>query len=234
MSDIVKMFNTKQYSLSNIKDVYYLTNNQGATVLKMYLPQFIIQLEDNKFAVGTGTNYYNRKSFSIFNYDSLTGKVEREFGCEYYGRDNDDYYTILRNIRKIYRNNKFLLQGNNRVFIYDTKTKEKLILKNMPNSIRVDSDPEGIKVQTTARSQYDDNITDQIEFYINNEGLPIDGFYSTLQDKFHHLITPEETAEIMHRDIDKVTYEDVLNTTYCKDVLYYLNNMSTTRKTGKR
>lgn len=148
MRDIVKMFDKKQFTLSNVGDIYSLTNRSGVAFLKMYMPQFIIQLDENRFAVGSGTNNYNRKSFAIYNYDPVRGNLEKEFGCGYYGKDDDNYHTILRNIRNMYRNKKFLLQGNKKVFIYDAVNQARLTSKNIPGAIRTDVKDDKITVST--------------------------------------------------------------------------------------
>jgi len=218
--------NDKKFRIANIKDMYYLINNRGMTVLSIYYLQFIIQLGENRFAVGAGTNYYNKKSFAIFNYDPTTCKIEKEFGCEYYGKDSDSYQDILRNVHNIYRNKVFLLQGNKRLYIYDTKSKKKIILKNIPFKITTETYEDKIVVRTKAKSQYDEKVTDEVEFTIYSDEVPIRGFYSSLQDTYHELISREETAAKLHKKIEEVTYEDVVNTTFTQNILYYLNNTS--------
>ncbi len=234
MRDIVKMFDNKQFALSNVGEIYYLTNRSGVAFLKMYMPQFIIQLDENRFAVGSGTNCYNRKSFAIYNYDPVRGNLEKEFGCEYYGRDDDNYHTILRNIRNMYRNKKFLLQGNNRVLIYDAENQSILTLRNIPGAIRTGVEDDKITAKTIAKSQNNARLTDEVEFVINKKGIPITGFYSNLQGRFLDLLSPEETAKFMHTQVEKVSYEDELNATYVQKVLYYLNSMSYSNRSGGR
>ena len=110
----------RKYTLLQYGESYYLRNKFGRNIIAAYMLSFIIQIDENRFAYGSGTNNKNSKMFCVVDYDPITGKVEKEFYCNYYGKDGAGYKSIIRGLEKIYHDNIFLLQGFGQLFIYDS------------------------------------------------------------------------------------------------------------------
>ena len=267
--NVFSIMDNDEYHLSkdayDSGNYYTLIHRSGGKVLSVYMLQFIIQIDGTRFAIGSGTNYKNKKRFSIINYDKLTGNAEKEFECVYYGKDNDDYKTILERVKNIFHKDTFILQGEKEINIFFTDRKKYEIpfnqrqtitydtndptipeedkesfedlraymeevdrkgfirIKNVNVSFQAESVEDESTVKFIAKSKYNPDEIDEVEFVVRGRGLPITGFYSRRQDVLFYLLPRKAVANILKKDINEVTYSDVLSATLKEKILKPLN-----------